>query len=59
MWAAAWLIVRPQVTPKTWPRTAVLFVGAFIALFQWKISPIQVLAVAALVGALWSSGEPS
>ena len=57
MWAAAWLLVRPQLAPKTWPRTVVLFVGAFIALFQWSISPIQVLAVAALVGALWSSGE--
>jgi chromate transporter len=57
MWAAAWLIVRPQLRSATWLRTVVLVVGAFVALAQWSISPIQVLAVAALVGAVWTTGE--
>ena len=59
MWAAAWLLVRPQLRPATWLRTAVLFAGGFVALWQWSISPIQVLVVAAVVGALWTSGERS
>ena len=57
MWAAAWLIVRPQLRAATWLRTAVLVLGAFLALSRWSISPIQVLAVAALVGAVWRGGE--
>jgi chromate transport protein ChrA len=57
MWAAAWLIVRPQLRAATWLRAVVLAVGAFVALGHWSISPVQVLIVAALVGAVWTSGE--
>ena len=57
MLAAVWLIVEPELRSATWLRTTVLVVGAFLALSRWSISPIQVLAVAALVGALWTSGE--
>jgi chromate transporter len=57
MWAAAWLIVRPQLRAATWVRTLVLVVGAFLALSRWSISPIQVLIVAAIIGACWTSGE--
>lgn len=57
MCAAAWLIARPQLRPATWLRTAVVGVGAFLALAVWSVSPIQVLALAALVGAVWTSGE--
>jgi chromate transport protein ChrA len=57
MWAAAWLIVRPQLQPTTWVRTAALAVGAFLALRYGSISPIQILALAALVGAAWNTGE--
>jgi chromate transporter len=57
MWAAAWLLVRPQLRPATWLRTAVLVAGAFALLSRWSISPIQVLAAAALIGFLWTSGE--
>jgi chromate transporter len=57
MWAAAWLILRPQLGRRTWLRTVLLAVGAFIALAYGAISPIQVLIVAALLGALWGGGE--
>ena len=57
MWSGAWLLMRPQLGPRTWPRTVVLAAAAFLALAHWSISPIQVLIVAALVGALWTSGE--
>ena len=57
MWAAAWLIVRPELGRGTWLRTAVLVAAAFVALARWSISPVQVLAAAALVGAFWHPGE--
>jgi chromate transporter len=59
MWAGAWLIVRPQLGPTTRVRTVVLATGAFLALAHWSISPIQILAVAALVGAVWNPREPA
>lgn len=59
MWAAAWLLVRPQLTPRSWLRTILLFAGAFLALFQWSISPIQVVLAAAAVGAFWTSDGAS
>ena len=57
MWAGAWLIARPQLSAATWLRTTVLVVGAFLALSRWSISPIQVLVVAAVVGAFWTAPE--
>lgn len=57
MWAAAWLIVQPMLTRTAWLRTAVMVVGAFLALARWSISPIEILVVAALVGAVWNAGD--
>lgn len=57
MWAAAWLLVRAEIGRATWARTAVLVGGAFVALAWWSVSPIQILAAAAVLGALWTSGE--
>lgn len=57
MWAAAWLLVGDQLRRATGLRTVVLVVGAFIGLAWWSFSPIQILAAAALVGAVWTSGE--
>ncbi len=57
MWAAAWLIVRPQLRAGTWLRTLVLVAAAFLALSRWSVSPIQVLIVAGVVGACWTSGD--
>jgi len=59
MWAGAWLIVKPQLGPTSWPRTLVFAAGGFVALARWSVSPIQVLIVAAVLGALWRSGESS
>lgn len=57
MWAAAWELVKPQLRRGTWLCPAVMFVGAFISLWKWSISPIQVLAAAALIGLLWTGAE--
>jgi chromate transporter len=54
MWAAAWLLLRAQLRPGGALKPVAVFAGAFVALAVWSISPIQVLAVAAVVGALWS-----
>jgi len=59
MWAAAWLIVQPMLTPTGWLRTAVMVVGAFLALSWWSVSPIAILAAAAVVGAVWTSADTS
>jgi chromate transporter len=57
MWSGAWLLVQPQLGARTWPRTVMLALAAFVALAHWSISPIQVLLVAALIGAVWMPGE--
>jgi chromate transporter len=57
MWAAAWLLVRPQIERASWLRTAVVVVGAFTALSVWSISPVQILIGAAVVGLCWKSGD--
>jgi chromate transporter len=57
MWAAAWLLAKPQMTRTTWLRTTVIFTGAIVASARWSISPIQVIAVAALLGALWTTPD--
>jgi chromate transport protein ChrA len=59
MWAAAWLLLRPQLSARAWLKPVVVFAGAFAALALWSISPIQVIAAAAVVGALWTSSEAS
>ena len=57
MWAAAWLLIRFQIRRATWPRVAVVAVGAFVALARWSISPIQVLVAAAILGFLWAGDD--
>jgi chromate transporter len=57
MWAAAWLLVIPQLRHTSSLRTAVLVAGGFLALSNWGVSPIQVLAAGALIGFFWTSGE--
>ncbi len=57
MWAAAWLLVKPELRPGTRARTGLIFLGAFLALWKWSISPISVLAATALIGFAWRGSE--
>jgi chromate transport protein ChrA len=57
MWAAAWLLVKPQLRSATTLRTTVLVAGGFVALSKWSVSPLQVLAAAALIGFFWTCGD--
>jgi chromate transporter len=56
MWAAAWLLVKRELNKVTALRTVVLVSGVFIARW-WSISPIEILAGAAIIGALWPCEE--
>jgi chromate transporter len=57
MWAAAWLLIRPELGPTHRVRSTVFVVSAFLALAVWSVSPIQVLAAAAVVGFVWTGRE--
>lgn len=53
MAAAAWLLVRPHLEPKRWLRTLAFAGGAVILSSGLSVSPIQVLALAAMAGFWW------
>jgi chromate transporter len=57
MWAAAWLLIRPQIGRANWLRTLVVVVGAFTAMSIWSISPVQILIGAAVIGFCWTSAD--
>ena len=54
MWAAGWLLLQPQLRRGAWLKPALVFVGAVVVFAVWSVSPIQVLAAAALIGAVWT-----
>lgn len=54
MWASVWLLVRPHV--RGWwklLRAGVFFGGAFLAAWKFGVTPIPIIATAALAGFLW------
>lgn len=53
MWAASWLLVQPQMQRRAWVKPLLVFVGSIVVFARWSVSPIQVLAIAAVIGALW------
>ena len=53
MWAAGWLLLQPQLRRDAWLKPVIVFAGAVVVFVGWSVSPIQVLAVAAVIGALW------
>ena len=55
MAAGAWLLVRPRLAGRAKFRTIALLAGA-LAAARW-LSPIQVLALAALAGLVWPEAE--
>jgi chromate transporter len=59
MLAAAWTLIRPEMRRKTWFRTCVLAGGAAVLSAGFGLVPIEVLALAAVLGFIWQgSGEP-
>lgn len=53
MGAAAWQLVRPHLGWTSLARTVVLVAGSVVLSSGFAVSPIQVLALAALVGFFW------
>jgi len=51
MFSTVWLLVRPQW--KSIARVAVFFGGAFLATWKFGVTPVPVIAVAAVAGFLW------
>lgn len=56
MVCSCWTLVRPLLRSPYRGRVVLLFVGAFI-LAMWGVSPLRVLALSAVVGALWAEPE--
>jgi chromate transporter len=53
MFAAAWLLLRPQLARRRLLRTLLIAVAAFVLVWKSVLSPVQVLGLAALTGFLW------
>jgi chromate transporter len=51
MFSAVYLLVRKQA--RSLLRVVVFFVGAFLAMWYFKITPLPIIATAAAVGLLW------
>jgi chromate transporter len=58
MFAAAWKITAPRLRHGKWPR-AVVLAGGSALLLVLAMPPIQVLALAAVVGSVWRGGAES
>jgi chromate transporter len=58
MWASVWLLVSPHLGRPMQVVRAVIFTGgAFLAVWKLGLTPVQVIALAALIGYLWK--EPA
>jgi len=53
MIGAAVLLVRTQCKPRRWLRPVAISIGAFLLAFVIKLTPLQIIGVAAIVGFFW------
>jgi chromate transporter len=53
MAVAAYGLLKPHCRPERWFRAAVIFSAALVLALRFGLTPIQVLGLAALAGALW------
>lgn len=53
MMTSAWQLVAPHARRGRWLRSAVIFVCALVASMRLSTTPIEVLALAAVVGLFW------
>jgi chromate transporter len=51
--AAALKIVQPQLGKSEWPWTALIVIAAFVLSRTFAMSPLQILALAAVAGFFW------
>ncbi|HKQ74090.1 MAG TPA: chromate transporter [Blastocatellia bacterium] len=55
--ASAWVLMRPALTYNKWLRPVVIVTGAMLLTLFYSVSPLRVLALAALVGLIWRDRE--
>ncbi|HWB85656.1 MAG TPA: chromate transporter [Bryobacteraceae bacterium] len=53
--AGAWQLLAPHLARERALRACIIAIGAFVASFSLGLSPVQVLAGAALLGAFWQA----
>ncbi|MBL8178337.1 MAG: chromate transporter [Bryobacterales bacterium] len=53
MVASAFALARPSLTRQGWPRVLLLSGGTLLLREAWNFSPLQIMAFACAVGALW------
>jgi chromate transporter len=55
MWSTVWTIVRPHLGgPRKTMQVVLIAGGAFLASWKFHITPLPIIAVATLIGFLWS-----
>jgi chromate transport protein ChrA len=54
MIGAALLLVRTQCKPGRWLKPVAISTGAFVLAYLAKLSPLQVIGAAAIVGFFWA-----
>jgi len=57
MWSSVWLLVRPHFGHLL--RTALFAGGAFLAAWKLGVTPVPIIAAAAVIGLLWKEQEPA
>ena len=55
--ASSWELVRPYLSTTEWLRTAVLFAGSIILAVGFRVSPIPIILLSALLGFAWQGHE--
>jgi chromate transporter len=53
MVASSFALARPSLNRHRWPRVVLLTGGTFVLREVWNLSPLQIMALASTVGALW------
>jgi chromate transporter len=56
MIGAALLLVRTQCTPRRWLKPVAISIGAFLLAFLAKLTPLQIIGIAAAIGFFWVDG---
>ena len=57
MGTAAWELIRPYLDRRRWPHAAVIAGFSLVLSLRFDMSPIQVLALAAVAGLIWRIPE--
>jgi len=57
MWSSAWELLKPHLKRSRWLPSVVISGGSLVLSLRFGMTPIEVLALAALVGCVWRIHE--